>query len=215
MDSFPENSPLAALVLIWDHVETLLEEHPFLPLSMLVIPTYFIVFGNTVDFFLTWVFFCWLDLEHLEPRRLVFLGGSSSILMVLAVMFITYEAIVLSTVLASYLGHSSTGSARPHLVPCRTTHTRLLPEEHSFSNSQLLVGIAVEPKGTVNGMMSLGTSKRLSGLLPFGSPRLWYNIDPADHLGRGDGHLGLRGKLDRYLTSQVWKILNPPLKARD
>ena len=30
----------------------------------------------------------------------------------------------------------------------------------------------------------------------------WFHVDPADYLSRGDGHLGLRGKLDAYLISQ-------------
>jgi len=32
--------------------------------------------------------------------------------------------------------------------------------------------------------------------------RGWFHVDPADFLARGDGQLGLRGKLDAYLQSQ-------------
>ncbi|KAI1389413.1 uncharacterized protein F4822DRAFT_427764 [Hypoxylon trugodes] len=86
------------------------------------------------------------------------------------------------------------GPGRPLLFPCQTTHTRFFPEKHSFSYSYLLVGIPVGWTGAAGGMISndeRGTS--IEG---------WYKVDAADYLERGNGHLGLRGKLDAYLESQ-------------
>ncbi|KAI2618149.1 hypothetical protein GGR54DRAFT_606206 [Hypoxylon sp. NC1633] len=85
------------------------------------------------------------------------------------------------------------GPGRPLLFPCQTTHTRLFPKKHSFSYSYLLVGIPVDWKGVAGGMISNDAHHGVKG---------WYNIDPADYLARGDGQLGLRGKLDAYLESQ-------------
>jgi hypothetical protein len=31
----------------------------------------------------------------------------------------------------------------------------------------------------------------------------WFNINAEDYLGRGDGHLGLDGKLETYLIAHV------------
>ncbi|KAH9900291.1 hypothetical protein F4778DRAFT_771489 [Xylariomycetidae sp. FL2044] len=83
--------------------------------------------------------------------------------------------------------------SRPLLFPCRTTHSRLFPTKHSFSYSYLLVGIPVGWDGVAGGMIS-ATKK--------GDRQGWYHIDAADYLARGDGHLGLRGKLESYLLSQ-------------
>jgi hypothetical protein len=99
------------------------------------------------------------------------------------------------------------GPGRPLLIPCRTTHRRLFPEKHAFSYSYLTVGIPVGWTGTAGGMVSTGVSTE-SGILSWLSlrPTLrrgWFDVDPADYLERGSAHLGLRGKLDSYLKSQV------------
>jgi len=93
------------------------------------------------------------------------------------------------------------------LFPCRTTHTRLFPKKHSFSYSYLVVGIPVGWEGAVGGMVSAGVKNSggfWSWLSPKAAPRKgWYDVDASDYLERGNGHLGLRGKLDAYLDSQV------------
>ncbi|KAI1102085.1 hypothetical protein F4804DRAFT_278064 [Jackrogersella minutella] len=86
------------------------------------------------------------------------------------------------------------GPGRPLLFPCQTTHTRFFPKKHSFDYSYLLVGIPVGWTGTAGGMVS--NDENSTGA------EGWYKIDAADYLERGNGHLGLRGKLDAYLGSE-------------
>ncbi|OTB15002.1 hypothetical protein K445DRAFT_75422 [Daldinia sp. EC12] len=86
------------------------------------------------------------------------------------------------------------GPGRPLLFPCRTTHTRLFPKKHSFSYSYLLVGVPVGWTGVAGGMIS--NDEHSTGV---GG---WYKVDASDYLYRGNGHLGLRGKLNNYLESQ-------------
>ncbi|KAI2779651.1 hypothetical protein F4815DRAFT_178427 [Daldinia loculata] len=86
------------------------------------------------------------------------------------------------------------GPGRPLLFPCRTTHARLFPKKHTFSYSYLLVGIPVGWTGVAGGMISNDEySTGVGG---------WYKVDASGYLDRGNGHLGLRGKLDTYLESQ-------------
>lgn len=93
-----------------------------------------------------------------------------------------------------------TGHGRVLLFPSKTTHSRFFPKKHSFVYSYLVVGIPVGWEGVCGGMVSLSSSEEpwLSRLR-----RGWFHVDPADYLHRGDRHLGLRGKLDAYLRSQV------------
>ncbi|KAH7395750.1 hypothetical protein BKA64DRAFT_68736 [Cadophora sp. MPI-SDFR-AT-0126] len=98
------------------------------------------------------------------------------------------------------------GPERPYLIPCRTTHSRLVPVKHSFSYSYLTVGIPVGQKGSVNGMISvdehsyspLGTKFPLGELFACS----WFSIRASDHLQRGHEELDLRQKLDLYLDSE-------------
>ncbi|CAK7206995.1 hypothetical protein SEUCBS139899_009803 [Sporothrix eucalyptigena] len=86
-----------------------------------------------------------------------------------------------------------TGPGKPLLLPCITTHTRLFPKMHSFVYSYLVVGVPVGWTGACNGMISVAGARQKKG---------WYHIDAEDYLERGNGHLGLRGKLDAHLVSQ-------------
>ncbi|KAI1462842.1 hypothetical protein F4805DRAFT_11569 [Annulohypoxylon moriforme] len=86
------------------------------------------------------------------------------------------------------------GPGRPLLFPCKTTHTRFFPKKHSFVYSYLLVGIPIGWTGAAGGMIS--NDQNGTGA------KGWYEINAADYLERGDGHLGLRSKLDAYLKSQ-------------
>jgi len=81
---------------------------------------------------------------------------------------------------------------KPLILPCRTTHSRMFPKKHSFSYSYLFVGIPVGWSGCAGSLLSADGTKK----------RGWFHVDPTDFLARGDGHLGLRGKLDMYLESQ-------------
>jgi hypothetical protein len=59
-------------------------------------------------------------------------------------------------------------------------------------------------EGSANGMLGIDEkpSSRFGGLL-----QSWYRVRASDHLQRGHDELGLRGKLDRHLRSEV-KIFN-------
>ncbi|OAA68672.1 hypothetical protein SPI_00867 [Niveomyces insectorum RCEF 264] len=85
-----------------------------------------------------------------------------------------------------------TGPGRALLFPCTTTHARIFPKSHSFSYSYLVAGLPVAWCGNAGGMVSAGRQ----------SAKGWFHVDPDDYLERGNGHLGLRGKLDAYLSSQ-------------
>lgn len=92
------------------------------------------------------------------------------------------------------------GQGKVLLFPGKTTHSRLFPKRHSFDYSYLVVGIPVGWEGVSGGMVSSSSSKPSWWSL---SRRGWYHIDPEDYLTRGNRKLGLRGKLDAYLRSQV------------
>ncbi|GKT90857.1 cyclopropane-fatty-acyl-phospholipid synthase [Colletotrichum tofieldiae] len=98
-----------------------------------------------------------------------------------------------------------TAPMRPLLIPCTTTHRRTFPEKHAFAYSYLVVGIPVGWRGTYAGMVSSGveTPGWTSWFSVVPRPgKGWFDVNPADYLDRGNGHLGLRGKLDAYLESQ-------------
>ncbi|KZL72163.1 dna-binding wrky domain-containing protein [Colletotrichum incanum] len=110
------------------------------------------------------------------------------------------------------LGLTKTGDStkwttpvRPLLIPCTTTHRRTFPEKHAFAYSYLVVGIPVGWRGTYAGMVSSGVEApgwtSLFSVVPQPG-KGWFDVNPADYLDRGNGHLGLRGKLDVYLESQ-------------
>ncbi|KAK0638809.1 hypothetical protein B0T16DRAFT_337862 [Cercophora newfieldiana] len=98
------------------------------------------------------------------------------------------------------------GPGKVLLFPGRTTHSRFFPKKHSFSYSYLVVGVPVGFEGSVGGMVSVGVRNKagLASWFPFASRARtgWFTVDPADYLERGEGELGLRGKLDAYLRTQ-------------
>lgn len=97
---------------------------------------------------------------------------------------------------------------KPVLFPCRTSHTRLFPQKHSFSYSYLFVGIPVGWRGWISSILTADLKT-----LPWRGRKPkdgWFNIDSADYLARGDSIHGLRGKLDTYLESQNEKVEDYP-----
>ena len=85
---------------------------------------------------------------------------------------------------------------RPLIFPCRTAHTRLFPQKHSFSYSYLLVGVPVGWRGSVAGMLSVDGSVNKE-------IKAWFSVNAENYLHRGHGDDGLDGKLSLYLKSQV------------
>jgi hypothetical protein len=100
---------------------------------------------------------------------------------------------------------STDDGPKPLFFPSRTTHTRFFPKIHSFSYSYLLVGIPVGWQGSVGGMISAdqGTYGTRIGFQDNSSSSSWYTVDAADYLDRGYRHLGLDGKLRKFIQSQV------------
>lgn len=99
---------------------------------------------------------------------------------------------------------------KPLVFPCTTTHTRMFPEMHSFSYSYLFVGIPVGWHGSLGSFLSADLGGCFTGTdeLKISQQRQnsWYNVEAADYLERGSHNLGLKGKLDLYLKSQVCSL---------
>lgn len=99
------------------------------------------------------------------------------------------------------------GPGQPYLIPCKTTHRRLFPKKHSFSYSYLTIGVPVDFRGSVNGMIAVDENPvpSFGGLVPFANllSRSWYYIQASDHLQRSQHGPGLRGKLNLFLLSEV------------
>ncbi|KAI0186376.1 hypothetical protein EV127DRAFT_346295 [Xylaria flabelliformis] len=94
------------------------------------------------------------------------------------------------------------GPGRPLLFPCRITNTTLFPKKRSFEYSTLLVGVPVGWKGVAGGLISVDC--RVPGFKP------WHKVDAVDYLIPGPTTLGLRDKLDGFLTSQGIEVSRYP-----
>lgn len=113
---------------------------------------------------------------------------------------VSFQAVRCLLPVASTTTTRWTGQGKVLLFPCEITHSRLFPNNHSFAYSYLVIGIPIGWEGVAGGLVSSMIRKTAwSPLLMMG----WYNVDPADHFERGGAYLGLRGKLDAYLKSQV------------
>lgn len=134
-------------------------------------------------------------------------GGSTSSILTILLGYLPYVVIILGVFqLTKSLLATTNSPQQQHdpgqvlLFPCKTTHTRTFPKRHSFEYSYLVVGIPVGWEGISGGLVSCSSTKS-SWFCK--STKGWFHVDPADYLERGNGQLGLRGKLDAYLKSQV------------
>ena len=104
-----------------------------------------------------------------------------------------------STIASPSTREDSLAFLPPLLIPSRTTHSRFFPKKHSFSYSYFYVGIPVGWSGCAASILSADLD-----LLPLSEQQYgWFHVDAADYLDRGEGWLGLEGKLRNYLRSQV------------
>jgi Protein of unknown function (DUF1365) len=174
---------------------------------------YYSLFGGWLDTVLLLAFSLWrqrapildclpLDRDSLQSVALALPG--------FVLGFVIFQ--LLRLLVATQDGPRWNGTAKPLLIPCRTTHERLFPTKHAFSYSYLMVGIPIGWVGSAGGMLSTEI-KNESGILSWFSFRpavrkAWYDVDPAGYLERGSSHLGLRGKLDAYLKSQVGESIS-------
>lgn len=103
-----------------------------------------------------------------------------------------------------------TGQGEVLLIPCEIIHSRFLSKKQSIGSSYLVVGIPVGWEGSCGGLVS--SAPKISSWLSF-SKACWYNVDPADHLDPkyGEAKVGLRGKLNMYLESQVRAMFSASL----
>ena len=86
-------------------------------------------------------------------------------------------------------------TGRPVLFKCKTIHGQISTEKHAFDYSCLLVGVLVGKKGRNGGILE---AEKFTV-----RERAWFEVRAEDHLHRGGGDLGLLGKLEAYLNSQV------------
>ncbi|KXH40936.1 hypothetical protein CSAL01_09554 [Colletotrichum salicis] len=187
------------------------------PLTLLAGFTYYSLLGTYLDTALLLLFTTYRNTHllaallspYISPRslrnQLLLLPG-----FVLGFIFLQLSRFLLGLNTTTETGTTTRWTrtvVKPLLIPCTTTHRRTFPEKHAFVYSYLVVGIPVGWKGNYAGMVSCDVDKAgwwLSwfSLAPRTAGRAWFHVDPADYLERGNGHLGLRGKLDAYLTSQ-------------
>ncbi|KAI1850716.1 hypothetical protein JX266_003998 [Neoarthrinium moseri] len=167
------------------------------PLGILTL-SYYLLFGNLGDAYLLcfWtLLFRWQRGTTLIPIYDGHSLGVNGLLWALTVAVASYVLIKAWTRSGRHVKlRQWSGPTKPLLFPCRTTHTRLFPKKHSFTYSYLMVGVPVGWEGSAGGMISTASRDVAS--------TGWYQIHAADYLERGNGHLGLRGKLDDYLKSQ-------------
>lgn len=175
-------------------------------LPFLISVAFYGFFGRTSDAILLLILISFRAMPAaLEYSGLTFYSLAKS-----AIIALSTSVVLLQLVRATWPGtrHSTTrGLGRVLLFPSRTTHSRMFPERHSFSYSYLVVGIPVGWEGVAGGMVSSGV-ERSTSLFSWLSLKSkfrkgWYDVDAADYLERGNRELGLRGKLDAYLKSQV------------
>lgn len=200
MDGISEGSPLAGVIQAWDCVEGFIEDYPSLPFALCILCAYLSFCRSLKNTGLVLGFLGWLKRKSIQST-LHGLLPPSTIPRALALAVPTWLCVKLFLPwLSSDGAPNHDGPSRPYLIPSRTTHTRLVPKKHSFDYSYLLVGVPVGWKGNSNGMISVDACKRPKAL---GSSSAWYNVESVEYLERGAGHLGLRGKLDNFLRSQV------------
>ena len=200
MDSITEESPLATVLLLWDYAERLLDV-PGLSYHCVLLVTHVTLFGPRWDLLVPLILWSYENRAHVAAFVFSYFSLESILVLAVCVSIAALTAHLIFRPLAQASGEVLSCPAKPYLVPCRITHSRLYPKKHSFSYSYLLVGIPVGLEANVNGVISTDVS---------GTSRAWYDVDAPDHLQRDSGHLGLRGKLDNYLKSQVRGFFTEP-----
>ena len=187
----------------------MLTSYNVLPLLFIVEWTLYLVFGGIdnikieIQTVIVWTTYkCFCSLYH----RLHGVGAYELWLFFFPIT-ITLFIFVTSWQLSNCHGNENesrlyeTGTLKPLVLPCRTTHTRLFPKKHGFSYSYLQVGIPVGWRGSISSMLSADTNG-IPNSGPRSTAKSWFSVDAADYLDRGNGQLGLKGKLDLYIESQ-------------
>ena len=166
-------------------------------------------FGSSIDLFLFSFFALVRNWDVVVEYVCLYIGLDTAI----GFAKVLLSLLILLQIIRSWRGlhaqkpHFKEGDLRPLFFPCTTSHTRLFPEKHTFAYSYLLVGVPVAWRGSVGGMISADVAKkpwysRWVSLKP-DPGNTWYTVGPEDYLERGHVHLGLQGKLHRYLKNEV------------
>jgi hypothetical protein len=202
MDQLTEGSPPLPAVFFADAVDRLAAS----PLAVAVLCCfvgYFAIFGAALDGLIVFAFLAWFKVDflaHTWSHSNLTSYGSTAALIITSVIALSR---VLNLVL-SKPRFSHVGPARPLFIPARTTHRRIFPEKHSFSYSYLLTGVPVGSRGSANGLLSVDVFSSLPTWVSlFWSKKAWFDVSSDDYLQRGHDDGGLRGKLDKFLVSQV------------
>lgn len=201
MDGVFEDSPWLPIIRFIDDADRVLHSNPNLLASLGFVSVYYAFMGSWLDLLLNACFLGWRYRSLVASLTFQLWQKLYTTLLPTVVAF-GATFLMLSALNRKVSGW--TGSGRPYLVPCKTTHTRMFPQKHSFSYSYLVVGIPVGISGNFNGMLSVRNkqSQGLSGFLSQLFRSGWYNVNASDYLQRGLNDTGLRGKLDTYLCSQ-------------
>lgn len=99
---------------------------------------------------------------------------------------------------------------RPQLYPAHLTHARFFPEKYHYWINYFLVGVPIGLRGRVGSVVSIESDQHIPVTNPiyaflkriFRIP-LWFRIDTSWYLHRGDGHVTLAAKLERFLKERV------------
>lgn len=203
MDWPSANSSWISISNVLDHADRVCNEQSYSVLALSVAAVFYALAGTRNDLLFNAALLACLNRHSLVSHVPTIIEYMPRLFLCLV------AALTALLAFASRSSYESTwqGPGRPYLIPCKTTHRRFFPKPHSFSYSYLTVGLPVGFRGSVNGM--IGTEENpvciFGSLLPFGQTwlRSWYYIQASDHLHRGHGGLGLRGKLNIYLQSEV------------
>ncbi|KAG6251446.1 hypothetical protein E4U23_000614 [Claviceps purpurea] len=201
MDGVWEGSPWLPTIQLAHVADRVLHSSTYVLATLALVSSYYVFLGSWPDLLLI---ACFYGLKH---RALVTALTFQLWNILCTTVLPSAVAIGAASVLLSALNQKGlkwTGLGRPYLIPCKTTHTRLFPQKHTFIYSYLVVGIPVGISGNSNGMLS-ASNERLQGFRGFLSNILcgtWYKVNAFDYLQRGFSEAGLRGKLDTYLQSQ-------------
>ena len=204
MDGLSEDSTLLSAVLAADVIDQVTQNWLYLLTVTLTLWSYH-AFVDKTDVWLTLCFVAWkystatILLRYVDLKQTGVATGIT-----LAICFFGCYVLQMAS---PRNGNCLTGDARPRLIRSHTRHTRLFPRKHSFSYSQLSVGVPVDYSGNISGFISNDEPSLSTRLRRLFRPDAWFYVNPTDHLQRQRSPGGLRGKLNSYLESEVSSLV--------
>lgn len=201
MDSLADDSPFNAVIVVADWIDRVRESYWLIVLPVVIL----LLYGayRQLDRALFLICAAWNLRSSLLPLCYD-LARSKYTLGTLILTFAIWAGYRCLWIISRDASQRQDDLTGIYLLPCRVTHRRRVPKQHGFSYSYLTVGIPVGYRGSINSMISVDEPNTptpwLSGIW---RPKNWFRVDSSDYLERGNNKLGLRGKLDSYLKSQV------------